>query len=68
KPKVHILQHLPEDIKRFGCPLHFETERGEMFNKFIREHITHTNRHNPNRDIAIKFGKQVMLRHIMDGG
>ncbi|KAL0079076.1 hypothetical protein J3Q64DRAFT_1839224 [Phycomyces blakesleeanus] len=33
--KTHLLLHLKEDIKRFGCDLHFETKKGEQFNKFI---------------------------------
>ncbi|SAL95007.1 hypothetical protein [Absidia glauca] len=68
KPKVHILHHLPANIARFGPPLHYETEKGEQFNKFIRERIVNTNRQSVSRDIAISFGKQAMLRHIVNGG
>ncbi|KAF1800860.1 hypothetical protein FB192DRAFT_1448179 [Mucor lusitanicus] len=46
-PKVHYLHHLHDDIRHFGCALHFETEKDEMFNKFIREQLFHTNRGNP---------------------
>ncbi|KAI9471037.1 MAG: hypothetical protein EXX96DRAFT_375753 [Benjaminiella poitrasii] len=67
RPKVHYLHHLHEDICRFGCALQFETEKGEMFNKFIREQLFHTNRHTPSRDVAIRFGKQELLKHIIDG-
>jgi hypothetical protein len=66
--KSHSLIHLGDNIRRFGCALHYETERGEQLNKFIREHIHHTNGHNPTRDIAITFGRESMLRHILDGG
>ncbi|KAI9480695.1 MAG: hypothetical protein EXX96DRAFT_634349 [Benjaminiella poitrasii] len=55
RPKVHYLQHLHKDIRRFGCTLQFETEKGEMFNKFIREQLFHTNRHTPSRDVVIRF-------------
>ncbi|CAO3646035.1 unnamed protein product [Mucor hiemalis] len=68
RPKVHYLHHLHEDIRRFGCALQFETEKGEMFNKFIREQLFHTNRHNPSRDVANRFGRQEVLKHIIDGG
>ncbi|KAG1136321.1 hypothetical protein G6F37_012105 [Rhizopus arrhizus] len=68
RPKVHYLHHLHEDIRRFGCALQFETEKGEMFNKFIREQLFHTNRHNPSRNVAIRFGKQELLKHVIDGG
>jgi hypothetical protein len=68
KLKTHILLHLVDDIRRFGCPLHYETEKGEQFNKFIREAIYHTNRQAPSRDLATIFGKRTMLRHIIEGG
>lgn len=68
KPKMHLLRHLRDDLVRFGCALHFETEKGEQFNKFLREHLFHTNRQNPSKDLAIKFGKQEVLRHLINGG
>ncbi|CAO3657027.1 unnamed protein product [Mucor hiemalis] len=49
RPKVHYLHHLHEDIRRFGCALLFETEKGEM-------------------DVAICFGKQDLLKQVVDGG
>ncbi|KAI8375483.1 hypothetical protein BD560DRAFT_70779 [Blakeslea trispora] len=39
-----------------------------MYNKFIREQLFHTNRHSPSKDVAVRFGKQEVLRHIIDGG
>jgi hypothetical protein len=66
--KSHQLVHLGDNLRRFGCALHYETERGEQLNKFIREHIFHTNRHNPTRDIAISFSRESLLRNILDGG
>ncbi|KAL0081574.1 hypothetical protein F4703DRAFT_1758683, partial [Phycomyces blakesleeanus] len=32
KPKVHLLTHLPEDLRRFGPALNYKTEKGEQFN------------------------------------
>ncbi|KAI8370189.1 hypothetical protein BD560DRAFT_434851 [Blakeslea trispora] len=55
RPKVHYLHHLHEDILRFGCALKYETEKGEMYNKFIREQLFHTNRHSPSKDVAVRF-------------
>ncbi|KAI8356691.1 hypothetical protein BD560DRAFT_437924 [Blakeslea trispora] len=55
QPKLHLLHHLKEDIIRFGLPVHYETEHGEQFNKFIREEIMRTNRHNPSKDVATSF-------------
>jgi hypothetical protein len=68
KPKIHFLMHLTDDIKRFGTALNFETEKGEQFNKHIREHLFFTNRLNTSRDVCLKFGKQSMIQHIVDGG
>lgn len=68
KPNLHLLHHLLEDIERFATAIHFETEKGEQFNKFTREHIFHTNRKLPSRDVLVPFGQQFMLRHIVDGG
>ncbi|KAI8328652.1 hypothetical protein BC941DRAFT_315353, partial [Chlamydoabsidia padenii] len=68
KPKTHLLQHLTDDIIRFGCALHYETEKGEQYNKFVREAIAHTNRQSTSRDLAKIFGKRLMLRHIIEGG
>lgn len=65
--KVHILQHITFDIQRFGCAIQYETEKGEQFNHFIREHLYHTNRHNTSRDVALKFGKQMVVKSILDG-
>ncbi|KAG0757874.1 hypothetical protein G6F24_010189 [Rhizopus arrhizus] len=58
KPKVHYLHHIHQDIRRFGCALQFETQKGEMFNKFIREQLFHTNRLAPSKDVVIRFGSQ----------
>ncbi|KAI8327353.1 hypothetical protein BD560DRAFT_494529 [Blakeslea trispora] len=68
KPKVHFLTHLARDIRRFGTALNFETEKGEQFNKHVREHILYTNKVNVLNQIAVKFGKQSMIRHVVDGG
>ncbi|KAL0097153.1 hypothetical protein J3Q64DRAFT_1857203 [Phycomyces blakesleeanus] len=65
--KTHLLLHLKEDIKRFGCALYFETEKGEQFNNFIRTHLVYSNHRADNRDLIFKFGKQDMLRHIASG-
>ncbi|KAI7865579.1 hypothetical protein BDF14DRAFT_1883356 [Spinellus fusiger] len=61
--KMHLLHHLHEDILHFGSPVRYETERGEQFNKFIREHILHTNRQSPSRDVLCLLERGVS-RHI----
>ncbi|KAI8147831.1 hypothetical protein BJV82DRAFT_575007 [Fennellomyces sp. T-0311] len=66
--KLHVLHHLRDDLVRFAPAIHFESEKGEQFNKFIRERIFHTNRHNSSRDVLTLFGRQFMFLHIIDGG
>ncbi|KAL0079453.1 hypothetical protein F4703DRAFT_1958524 [Phycomyces blakesleeanus] len=36
KPKVHFLNHLTNNIRRFGPAFNYETEKGEQFNKHSR--------------------------------
>ncbi|OBZ80267.1 hypothetical protein A0J61_11684, partial [Choanephora cucurbitarum] len=64
KPKVPFLSHIAEDIQRFGTALNFETEKGEQFNKHIRDHIHHTNKVDVFKQLATKFGKQSVMRHV----
>lgn len=68
KPRVHLLHHLQNDLDRFATSIHYETEKGEQFNKLIREHLFHTNRHLPSRDVLLLFSRQFMFRHVTDGG
>ncbi|KAL0083948.1 hypothetical protein F4703DRAFT_1605438 [Phycomyces blakesleeanus] len=68
KPKTHNVAHLTEDIRRFGPALNFETEKGEQFDKYIREHLIHTNRLNTSRDVWHKFAKQAVMQHIFANG
>ncbi|KAI8367985.1 hypothetical protein EDC96DRAFT_564490 [Choanephora cucurbitarum] len=68
QPKLHLLYHLEEDIIRFGLPVHYETEHGEQFNKFSREEIMRTRRHNPSRDVATSFAKQFAVHHVVNDG
>ncbi|KAI8327355.1 hypothetical protein BD560DRAFT_466754 [Blakeslea trispora] len=68
QPKLDLLYHLQNDILRFGLPIHYEIENGEQFNKFIREEILCTNRHNPSKDVATSFAKQFIIHHIINGG
>ncbi|KAI9032763.1 hypothetical protein CLU79DRAFT_162200 [Phycomyces nitens] len=66
--KTHFMHHFVDNIHRFGLALHFETEHGEQFNKFIREKILLTNRHNAAKDVAFAFAKQFVIRHLISGG
>ncbi|KAI9316710.1 hypothetical protein BX666DRAFT_1877986 [Dichotomocladium elegans] len=66
--KLHMLRYLKDDLARFASAIHFESEKGEQFDKFIRKQIFHTNRHNPSGDVLSLFGRQFIFRHILDGG
>ena len=66
QPKLHLLCHFEEDIIRFGLPVHYETKHGEQFNKFMREDIMRTNRHNLSRDVATIFAKQFVVHHVVN--
>lgn len=55
-------------MRRFGHALNYETEKWEQFNKYIREHLFFTNRSDTSRDIDRKFGKQAVMRYIIEGG
>ncbi|KAI9011017.1 hypothetical protein CLU79DRAFT_839429 [Phycomyces nitens] len=62
------MHHLVNDIYCFGSPIFYETEKSEQFNKFIRECLFRTNRHNPSKDVAVAFAKRIMAYHILSGG
>ncbi|EFP90030.2 uncharacterized protein PGTG_15878 [Puccinia graminis f. sp. tritici CRL 75-36-700-3] len=67
KPKLHMLLHLPESIKRFGPATLYATEKFESFNGILRNASIHSNRHSPGRDISITFANEKCLRHIVSG-
>ncbi|KAI9030678.1 hypothetical protein CLU79DRAFT_831220 [Phycomyces nitens] len=60
-----MLHYMTQDIRRFGLPVHYETEHDEQFNKFIREEILRTNRHNPSKNVAVAFAKQFAIHHVV---
>ncbi|KAI9327333.1 hypothetical protein BD770DRAFT_455737 [Pilaira anomala] len=68
QPKLHTLRHMASGIHRFGMSINYETEHGEQFNKFIREEILRTNRHNPSKDVSIAFARQFIIHHVVSGG
>jgi hypothetical protein len=66
--KIHLLVHLAEDVHRFAGGPHTESEKGEQFNKYIRDNLFHTNRQNTSRDVAVRFAEETMLRHLAQDG
>jgi hypothetical protein len=68
KVKLHLLAHLPEDIRRFGPAIRYSTEVFECFNAIFRLCSIYSNHQAPSRDIAYKFASMDRLKHILSGG
>ena len=67
KAKLHVLVHLPKDVKWFGPPIRYATEIFECFN-----HVFHMCSVLSNQasgcDIARKCASMERVKHIMGGG
>ena len=68
KPKLHLLKHLPECIRRFGPSVRFATENFESYNSVFRLCSILSNHHAPSRDIAQKFCGMERVKHIVSTG
>ncbi|KAF7317051.1 FAD-binding-3 domain-containing protein [Mycena chlorophos] len=68
KIKLHLLAHLPDDIRRFGPAIRFATEIFESCNAIFRACSVRSNRLSPSRDIATKFAAIERVRHMLCGG
>ncbi|KAL0143424.1 hypothetical protein V8B55DRAFT_1327123, partial [Mucor lusitanicus] len=62
RQKDHPLHRLFKDNRRFECAINFETEKGEMFNKFIGGQLFLKNHLNPSKDVALRNYKQQILK------
>ncbi|KAH8913848.1 hypothetical protein BT69DRAFT_1185133, partial [Atractiella rhizophila] len=51
KRKFHLLVHLVDNVKRFGVPINFATEKFESYNGVMRLKSVHSNRQAPGKDI-----------------
>ncbi|KAF7314261.1 hypothetical protein MKEN_00898700 [Mycena kentingensis (nom. inval.)] len=68
KIKLHLLAHLPDDIRRFGPGIRFSTEIFEACNAVFRACSVRSNRLAPSRDISRKFASLERVKHILSGG
>ncbi|KAK6997431.1 hypothetical protein R3P38DRAFT_3620933 [Favolaschia claudopus] len=68
KVKLHLLTHLPDDIRRFGPGIRFATEIYEGFNTVFRLCSVMSNRLAPSRDISSKFASMARVKHLISGG
>ncbi|KAI8995174.1 hypothetical protein BC832DRAFT_535958, partial [Gaertneriomyces semiglobifer] len=66
--KYHTLAHVVENIREFGPAVLYMSEKFESFNKVMRNHAVHTNRHGPSVDVARRFARYAVVRHLLSGG
>jgi hypothetical protein len=67
KPKVHMLLHLVECIRRFGPSSLFSTEKFESYNGVLRQASIHSNRQSPGKDLAVTFDNYSSLKFLLSG-
>ncbi|KAH6905394.1 hypothetical protein BKA70DRAFT_1387014 [Coprinopsis sp. MPI-PUGE-AT-0042] len=68
KVKLHVLTHLPQDIRRFGPAVRSSTEIFECYNAIFRLCSVLSNHQAPSRDIARQFASMDRIKHILSGG
>ncbi|KAJ6451414.1 hypothetical protein C8R45DRAFT_848443 [Mycena sanguinolenta] len=68
KVKIHLLVHLPRDIRRFGPAIRFSTEIHESFNAIFRWCSIFSDRASPSRDIGRQLASMAWLKHVLSGG
>ena len=68
KMKLHVLTHLPEDIRRFGPASLYNVEGFKGWNRIWRLCSILLNHRSPSRDIAVKLCKAKRIKHLLSGG
>ncbi|KAF8168642.1 hypothetical protein K438DRAFT_1616019, partial [Mycena galopus ATCC 62051] len=68
KIKLHLLAHIPDDVRRFGPLIRSATEIYEAYNGVFRLCSLYSNRLAPSRDISRKFASMGRVKHFLSGG
>ncbi|KAH8926419.1 hypothetical protein BT69DRAFT_1215259 [Atractiella rhizophila] len=68
KRKFHLLVHLTDNVRRFGVPINYATEKFESYNGISRLRSVFSNHQAPGVDIAASFSGYDRVRHIFSGG
>ncbi|KAJ7801161.1 hypothetical protein B0H14DRAFT_3783975 [Mycena olivaceomarginata] len=68
KLKLHLLVHIPDNIRRFGPLIRWATEIYESYNGVFRLCSIFSNRLAPSRDISTKFASMDRVKHFLSGG
>ena len=67
--KSHDLEyHILDDIKRHGSPAGFDCQAGESKMKIQKLKNNYSNKQAPGKDVALKYMKTEIIRHINSGG
>jgi len=68
KIKLHLLTHIPDDVRDYGPLVGEATEVFECFNAVFRSCSVLSNHQAPSRDIAIQLGSQDGFKQRISGG
>ncbi|ESK89669.1 hypothetical protein Moror_8587 [Moniliophthora roreri MCA 2997] len=68
KIKLHVLTHLPDDIRRFGPTILYSTEVFEGWNSIFCACSILSNHLAPSHDISCDLAQKERFKHIASGG
>ncbi|KAF9780464.1 hypothetical protein BJ322DRAFT_1128850 [Thelephora terrestris] len=68
KIKLHLLTHIPDDVRDYGPLVGEATEVFECFNAVFRSCSVLSNHQAPSRDIAVQLGGQDGFKQRISGG
>ncbi|KAJ7302555.1 hypothetical protein DFH08DRAFT_926143 [Mycena albidolilacea] len=68
KYKLHVLSHIPDDVRRFGPSILFATEIFECWNAVFRLCSVLSNHQAPSLDIATTLADMERFKHQVSGG